>query len=270
MPNCVTCNCEVSKGSFNLKDKFELTGGGFICRTCAQKIGIKNFMAAGAYTAQKARKKYYDMFPDKAPEDNSLSPEDEKKLDDQFIAKINAIPNCKILLWNELKILRRELHEGEEVLHAVNGLMGRDSIALFDSRCKVAASNSIRDTWLAAVTNTRIILINKHLIVGSDCISLPLEAISSVSFKTGLAESTITIMHGVSGVVLENIKKGFEKPFVDKANAAIRNIRSSNAVQAPAAAPVSAADELAKWHGLLQQGIITQEEFNAQKEKLLK
>ena len=119
------------------------------------------------------------------------------------------------------------------------------------------------------MTNSRIILINKHLIVGSDCISLPLEAITSVSYKTGLTESTITIMHGISGPVLENIRKGYEKPFVDKANEAIRNIRSKQ-VQEPKTAPVSAADELAKWHGLLQQGIITQEEFDAQKAKLLR
>lgn len=140
---------------------------------------------------------------------------------------------------------------------------------MFDSRFKAIASNAIRDTWLVAVTNTRIILINKHLIVGSDCISFPLEAINSVSFKTGLMESTITIMHGVSGMVLEHVKKGYEKPFVDKASEAIRNIRSRQ-MQESKTAPVSAADELAKWHGLLQQGIITQEEFNAQKEKLLK
>lgn len=269
MPNCVICNREVSKGSFSLKDKFELTGGGFICKTCAQKIGIKNFMAAGAYTAQKARKKYFEMYPDEAQGQETLSSEDEAKLDEQFIVKINEIPNCRIILRNELKILRRVLADGEEVIHAVNGIMGKDSFALFDSRFKVAASNAIRDTWLAAVTNTRIILINKHLIVGSDCISLPLEAISTVSYKTGLTESTITMMHGVSGIVLENIRKGYEKPFVDKANEAIRNSRSRQA-QEPKPSPVSAADELAKWHGLLKQGIITQEEFDAQKEKLLR
>ena len=107
MPNCVICNREVSKGSFSLKDKFELTGGGFICKTCAQKIGIKNFMAAGAYTAQKARKKYFDMYPDEAQGQDTLSSEDEAKLDEEFIAHINEIPNCRIILRNELKILRR-------------------------------------------------------------------------------------------------------------------------------------------------------------------
>lgn len=125
MPNCVICDCEVSKGSFNMKDKFELTGGGFICKTCAQKIGIKNFMSASAYTAQKARKKYFDMFPDEAQGQDPPSAEDEAVLDEQFIARINAIPNCRIILRSELKILRRVLADGEEVIHVVNGIMGR-------------------------------------------------------------------------------------------------------------------------------------------------
>lgn len=270
MPNCVICNREVSKGSFSLKDKFELTGGGFICKTCAQKIGIKNFMAAGAYTAQKARKKYFDMYPGEAQGNSTPSAEDEAKLDEQFITQINEIPNCRIILHSELKILRRVLTEGEEVLHAVNCLMGKDSFAMLDSRFNMATSKFSKETWLAALTNSRIILINKHLIVGSDCISLPLEAITSVSYKTGLTESTITIMHGISGPVLENIRKGYEKPFADKANEAIRNLRHGASRPEPQAAPVSAADELAKWHGLLQQGIITQEEFDAQKAKLLR
>jgi len=267
MPNCVTCNREVSKGSFNLKDKFELTGGGFICKSCAQKIGIKNFMAAGAYTVQKARKKYFEIYPGEAQGQNPVSVEDEALLDEKFITQINEIPNCRIILRNELKQLRRVLSDGEEVLHAVNGLIGKDSFALFDSRIVLSSSRFTRETWLAALTSTRIILINKHLVVGSDCISLPLEAINSVSYKTGLTESTITIMHGVAGVVIENIRKGYEKPFADKANEAIRNIRNR---QVPKSDPLSAADELAKWHGLLQQGIITQEEFDAQKAKLLR
>lgn len=261
MPNCVTCNCEVSKGSFNLKDKFELTGGGFICRTCAQKIGIKNFMAAGAYTAQKARKKYYDMFPDEAPEDNSLSPEDEAKLDAQFITNFNAIPDCESRTDTILKSLRRALDDGEEVIHAVTGYLAEDSMLL-------AVSKSSHKVWLAALTRTRIILVNQH-ITGTDCVSFPLETINSVSCGSGIADSVITISQGMSCVVLKNIKNKYAKVFAAKANEAIRNIRSKQA-QEPKGSPVSAADELVKWHNLLKQGIITQEEFNAQKEKLLK
>lgn len=261
MSNCVICNREVSKGSFNMKDKFELAGGGFICKTCAEKIGIKNFMAAGFLNAKKVRKKYFDMYPDEAPVDNSLSPEEEAKLDAQFITKFSAIPDCESRTDTILKSLRRALDDGEEVIHAVMGYLAEDSMLL-------AVSKSSHKVWLAALTRTRIVLVNQH-ITGTDCVSFPLETINSVSCGSGIADSVITISQGMSCVVLKNIKNKYAKVFVAKANEAIRNNRSKQ-VSEPKATPVSAADELAKWHSLLQQGIITQEEFNVQKEKLLK
>lgn len=261
MPNCVICNREVSKGSFNLKDKFELTGGGFICKTCAQKIGIKNFMSAGAYTAQKARKKYFEMYPDEAHDQNVLSAEDEAKLDAQFVTKFNAIPDCESRTDTILRSLRRALDDGEEVLHAVMGYLAEDSMLL-------AVSKSSHKVWLAALTSSRVVLVNQH-ITGTDCVSFPLETINSVSCGSGIADSVITISQGMSCVVLKNINNKYAKAFVAKANEAIRNIRSKQA-QEPKSSPVSAADELAKWHDLLKQGIITQEEFDEQKKKLLR
>lgn len=265
MPNCVICNCEVSKGSFGMKDKYELAGGGFICKNCAQKIGIKNFMAAGMMNAKKVQKKYFDMFPDEAPKiSNEIDPAEEERLDEEFIARINAIPNCKVGLPGYMKYLRQEISEDEEVLHVVTGLMRKDSFL------EIGSTKYKNAIWIAALTNTRIIMVHKRVPVGVDSVSFPLESIKTVSCKTGLADSVVTITQGLSCVILENIKNEYGKAFVAKANDAIRNIRRSQVVQAPAATPVSAADELVKWHGLLQQGIITQEEFNAQKEKLLK
>lgn len=147
MPNCVICNREVSKGSFNIKDKFGLTGGGFICKTCAGKMGIKGFMPASMMTAQKARKKYYDMYPDEAPASlGKTGAVDDAAADKEFIEKINAIPDCRIILANELKHLRRMLSDGEEVIHAVNGLIRKDSFALFDSRIVMKSSSAATET----------------------------------------------------------------------------------------------------------------------------
>lgn len=91
MPECVICNKELSKGSFNVKDKYELTKGGFICKECANKIGIKGLFSASLYTTEKARKKYCEMYPDEAHRFSTVSPEDETALDEQFIKKISLI-----------------------------------------------------------------------------------------------------------------------------------------------------------------------------------
>lgn len=271
MPYCVICKCEVSKGSFNVKDKFELSGGGFICKACAGKIGVKNFMAAGMLTEKKALKKYYDLHPEEAP--NVPTKEEEAEADKAFIEKINAIPDCKIILVNELKYLRRALNEGEDVLHVVNGIIRKDSFALFDSRNVIKMSGSATESWIAALTESRILLVNKHLLAGTDCISIPLESVNVVSYQTGVMESSITIMHGVSGIVMEHINKGYAKPFADKANEALKNLSNSRNASAhgnTGNAPVSVADELVKLKGLLDAGVLTQEEFDTQKAKLLR
>lgn len=50
-----------------------------------------------------------------------------------------------------------------------------------------------------------------------------------------------------------------------------RNITSNNINnQIPAPPTISAADELLKWKHLLDDGIITQDEFNEKKKQLLK
>ena len=317
MPNCVICNREVSKGSFSMKDKYELAGGGFICKICAQKIGINSFMSAGFMTAKKVKAEYFKIYPNEIGMRRSVADLDDgyiirlceegrsgeatkyvmetaalgandasayvyrlyrsekASLDEEFIAKLKSIPNIDTT-WTtkEQKYLRTILADGEEVLHVVSGVMRQNRAAVSGNTRTVgtANSNSTR-TWLMALTNRRIILINRHLLVGTEYIEIPLEVINSISFQAKIMFSSISIMHGSDGILVDNIVKGTEKPFVDKANEAIRSIHSGTVnqqVQAGNLSSVSVADELAKWHGLLQQGIITQEEFDAQKEKLLR
>lgn len=64
MQNCVICNRKVSKGAFSTKDKFELLNHDFICKDCAAKIGITSIWSATTYTAEKARAKYFELYPE--------------------------------------------------------------------------------------------------------------------------------------------------------------------------------------------------------------
>ena len=50
----------------------------------------------------------------------------------------------------------------------------------------------------------------------------------------------------------------------------VRETRRSQGQTVVQAAPLSAADELKKYKDLLDAGVITQEEFDMQKEKILK
>lgn len=264
MPNCVICHREVSKGAFNMKDKFELFNHSFICKTCASKIGINSIWSASAYTAEKARKKYYELYPSEAPVEAKLDANDAARLDEEFIKKVESIPNCKVGIPGYLTYIRQALEDSEEVLYVVTGHMSKDS-------CLEIGSTKYKNAiWLVALTESRIIMVHKRVPVGVDTVSFPLESVRAVSCKTGLADAIITITQGLNCVIFQNIKNIYAKAFEDKANAAIRESRNGGAKQTVSVTAPSAADELAKWHTLLQQGIITQEEFNAQKEKLLK
>ena len=80
----------------------------------------------------------------------------------QFFDKVNSIPNCRAIGLGA-KYLWTVLNDGEEVLHMVSCLMRKDSFALFNSQNVVKSSNSSSDIWAVALTDTRIVMFNKHL-----------------------------------------------------------------------------------------------------------
>lgn len=110
MSYCIICNKKLSKGAFNLKDKFELFGHTFICKECAEKIGIKWAFSAGLYTAKRARKKYEELYPNENPEykkwnvvrSNFQFSEEYKKIIIEGIeVKFESIVSCELIEDNQ-------------------------------------------------------------------------------------------------------------------------------------------------------------------------
>ncbi len=67
MATCVICAKQLSSGSFNLSDKYELFGHSFICKDCGNRIGIKSMWSAAFYTEAKAKRKYAKLFSSNTP-----------------------------------------------------------------------------------------------------------------------------------------------------------------------------------------------------------
>jgi hypothetical protein len=199
--------------------------------------------------------------------------------DENFINKIKSIPNSDTT-WTkkEIRYLRTILIEDEEVLDVVSGIMQQNDVNISKNfRETSAKTNSSTRTWLMALTNHRIILINRHLLVGTEHIEIALDMINSISYQSRLLMSSISIMHGSGGIIVNNILKGCERPFVDRANKAIENVKQKSTISIVNAinnskneSSLSVANEILKLKDLLEKGIITQEEFDSQKEKLLK
>jgi hypothetical protein len=90
--------------------------------------------------------------------------------------------------------------------------------------------------------------------------TLPLNAISSVETNRGTMLAKVVLRTSTESVEILFKNREARDEFVT----ALNGVRS-----APAAPPPSAADELAKWKGLLDSGVISAADFEAKKAQLL-
>lgn len=147
----------------------------------------------------------------------------------------------------EIRYLPEILDEEESVLYLTSGLMDGN-------------------TWLVVCTPKRVIFLDKGMIYGLKQRETPLERINSIEQSTGLLMGEIGITDGSSKMVLKNCIKATVKPFVAAVN------RAREAQKKVAAAPVASIDPMAQLErlgALLAQGVLTDEEFQTQKAKIL-
>ena len=124
------------------------------------------------------------------------------------------------------------------------------------------------NTWLIVVTNRRLLFLDKGMIYGMKQMEMPLKHISAISHKTGLMFGEISVQtsggtHKISKVFKKNVSliartisdliKETHEP------APINNQNNS----------VDVATQLEKLGSLKEKGLLTDEEFQTQKTKLL-
>lgn len=161
----------------------------------------------------------------------------------------------------EMNYLPEVIRDGEELLYAVSGM--------YDN-----------NTWLVACTNSRVLLLNKGMVYGLKQVDVPLDKINAVSFKTGALFGSIEIQNGASFMKIETIDKKVVKFMADTIKSAAQDFtakQNGGYKQAQTAAPAEStstnlpliADELIKLKSLVDAGVLTQDEFDTQKAKLL-
>lgn len=92
------------------------------------------------------------------------------------------------MIGGELRLLPDLLLDGEAILAVTRG--------------RVDAT-----TWVMAVTDSRVLLVNKGLLFGFRHLEVPLDQVKSASSRTGLFSGAIFIDTGGGTVVLEGISK---------------------------------------------------------------
>ena len=119
-------------------------------------------------------------------------------------------------------------------------------------------------TWLVVSTNKRIIFLDKGMLFGVNQIEIPLSKVNAVKYKKGLFIGEIEIWDGASMFRVKSVLKKTLIPFINAVNNSIEEMKKTQ--NSP---KLSVADEIMKFKRLLDEGAITQEEFDNKKKELL-
>lgn len=119
-------------------------------------------------------------------------------------------------------------------------------------------------TWLVVSTNKRIIFLDKGMLFGINQIEIPLSKVNAVKYKKGLFVGEIEIWDGASMFRVKSVLKKTLIPFINAVNNSIEEMKKTQNSQ-----KLSVADEIMKFKRLLDEGAITQEEFDKKKKELL-
>lgn len=175
-------------------------------------------------------------------------------------AQIRAIPHRYVFFTGkEIRALPELLSTQESIRGLTSGMLDGD-------------------TWLAVCTNKRLVFVNRGMIYGLRQIQLPLDRIQSIDHQYGLVFGTIRVWDGASYFTISMVLRPSIQPFVatvqeemkrEKKEARSMTISNLPDALSAAAAPVDVASQLERLAALKEKGVITPEEFEAQKKKLL-
>lgn len=124
-------------------------------------------------------------------------------------------------------------------------------------------------TWLVVCTNKRVIFLNKNMIVGMDQKEIPLAVINAVSYSKQFVSGTVSITNGANVTGIEKINAVAAPIMAKTIREQMAAIKSPTQSQTVVQSTPDVPDEIRKYKQLLDDDIITQEEFDAKKKELL-
>lgn len=156
----------------------------------------------------------------------------------------------KLLGRKEIKELPNILHDDERVERIVQGMY----------------NNGI---GVLVATNKRLVFVDKGLIAGVKVEDFPYDKISSIQYKTGLLFGDITIFASGNKAEISQIEKKQTRDFAESIRVRTTPVSTPVSTPRPAAAADDMVSKLERLAELKAKGILTDEEFQQQKSKLL-
>ncbi|MDT1950097.1 PH domain-containing protein [Carnobacterium divergens] len=208
-----------------------------ICKACGKRAGLN------AFSSQ-------DLTIDQIISNNTGTNEHSekvKKIMDQLeLAGVTDTFGTK----KEINHLPEIIHDNEIIKYASSGTFNGNTV-------------------LVVVTDLRIIFLDKGFIYGTTKTEIPLDKVNSVSYKKGLLLANLTLFNGAAPVKVDNMQNATIEKLVSILNNCVTEYNNRNMQITSIPNPSSSADEIRKFKMLLDEGIITQEEFDIKKGKLL-
>jgi hypothetical protein len=125
------------------------------------------------------------------------------------------------------------------------------------------------NTWLIALTDRRIIFLDKGMLWGVKQCVIPLNRVNAVSGQTGIFFGAIAITDGAKTRTIKNVYKPSVVRFTTLCQEAIDKITNPPASKKELSPSVDLCGQLEKLGKLLCSGVLTQLEFEQAKAKLL-
>lgn len=128
------------------------------------------------------------------------------------------------------------------------------------------------NTWLCAITDKRVIMLDKGMITGLKQLEIPISQIKSVSFKTGIIFGELLVDSGGQIKKLEKMLKTDAPKMASILTDLLHNkgTQHSQATASPnSSASTDIVTQLERLATLKEKGILNEEEFKVQKNKIL-
>ncbi|MBS2782699.1 PH domain-containing protein [Aeromonas salmonicida] len=153
----------------------------------------------------------------------------------------------------ELAHLPEILLDGERVISFTSGMMDGN-------------------TWLITLTDKRIVFLDKGLLYGLKQVVIDLDKVNAVSGETGLLLGSISIQDGATTHTIKNVQKKTVVNFTNKIRDALeerKRPQSSHLTSTNSAEATDVISQLERLASLKEKGILSQDEFEQQKSKLI-
>lgn len=247
MSNCILCSKELKFMNTPTFGAGKLNDGGIVCTDCYKKINKANPKVAFKlknYTLFQVQ----EILQDKIEAHNSKN----AKLNEikNQIQKLNLSGGSQFLGRKEINELPQILAENESVNNIVQGTYNNGNGILVS-------------------TDRRLIFIDKGLLYGLKVEDFPHDKISSIQYETGLILAKIKIHTSGNIALIDNVEKSSARQFAEFVRDFISRPKQQEPIFIQNIAEPSIFDQLEKLGKLKEMGIVTDEEFNEQKKKLL-